>query len=91
MSKRNYDPKYIKHGFTSIEHKMEILPQCVVCLKTLCITAMKPGLLKHHMEKSIVIIIIVKFVNIAFCRFLGVTFEMVRPRFVNALQSYNQI
>ena len=69
MSKRNYDPKYIKHGFTSIEHKVEILPQCVVCLKTLCNAAVKPGLLKRHMERSIVII--VKFVNIAFCRFLG--------------------
>ena len=35
MSKRNYDPKYIKYGFSLIELIAEILPQCVVCLKTL--------------------------------------------------------
>ena len=52
MSKRNYDPKYIKYGFTSIEHNAEILPQCVVCLKTLCNAAMKPSLLKRHLEKN---------------------------------------
>ena len=52
MSKRNYDPKYIKHGFTLIEHKAEILPQCVVCLKTFCNAAMKPSLLKRHLERN---------------------------------------
>ena len=52
MSKRNYDPKYIKYGFTSIEHNAEILPQCVVCLKTLCNTAMKLSLLKRHLERN---------------------------------------
>ena len=52
MSKRNYDPKYMKYGFTSIEHNAEILPQCVVCLKTLCNAAMKPGLLKRHLERN---------------------------------------
>ena len=71
MSKRNYDPKYIKCGFTSIERKAKILPQSGICLKTHCNAAMKPSLLKRHMERSIVIVIIVKFINIAFCRFLG--------------------
>ena len=52
MSKRNYDPKYIKYGFTSIEHNAEILPQCVFCLKTLCNAAMKPSLLKRHLERN---------------------------------------
>ena len=52
MSKRNYDPKYIKYGFTSIEHDAEILPQCVVCLKMLCNAAMKPSLLKRHLERN---------------------------------------
>ena len=52
MSKRNYDPKDIKYGFTSIEHNAEILPQCVVCLKTLCNAAMKPSLLKRHLERN---------------------------------------
>ena len=51
MSKRNYDSKYIKCGFTSIEHNAEILP-CVVCLKTLCNAAMKPSLLKRHLERN---------------------------------------
>ena len=51
MSKRNYDQKYIKYCFTSIEHNAEILPQCV-CLKTLCNAAMKPSLLKHHLERN---------------------------------------
>ena len=52
MSKRNFDPKYIKYGFTSIEHNVEILPQCVVCLKALCNAAIKPSLLKRHLERN---------------------------------------
>ena len=52
MSKRNYDPKYIKYGFTFNEHNAEILPQCVVCLKTLYNAAMKPSLPKRHLERS---------------------------------------
>ena len=52
MSKRNYDPKYIMYGFTSIEHNAEILAQCVVSLKTLCNAAMKPSLLKRHLERN---------------------------------------
>ena len=52
MSKWNYDPKIIKYGFTSIEHNAEILPQCVVGVKTLCNAAMKPSLLKHHFERN---------------------------------------
>ena len=52
MLKRNYDTKYIKYRFTLIEHKAEILPQCVVCLKTLCNAAMKPSLLKRHLYRN---------------------------------------
>ena len=52
MSKRNYDLKYIKHGFTLVKDNAEILPQCVVCLKMLCNVAMKPRLLKHHLERN---------------------------------------
>ena len=53
MSKRNYELKYFKYSFTSIEHKEEISPQCcVVCLKTLCNAAMNPSLLKRHLEKN---------------------------------------
>ena len=46
------DTLYTKYGFTSIEHNAEILPQCVVCLKTLCNAAMKPSLLKRHLERN---------------------------------------
>ena len=52
MSKQNCDPKCIKYGFTSIEHKAEVLPQCVVCLKTLSNAAMKPTLLKRYLERN---------------------------------------
>ena len=52
MSKRNYDPKCIKYGFTSIEHKAEVLPQCVVCLKTLSSAAIRPTLLKRYLERN---------------------------------------
>ena len=52
ISKRNYDPKYIKYAFTSIEHNAEILPQSVICLKTFCNAAMKPSLLKRHLERN---------------------------------------
>ena len=52
MSKQNHDPKNIKYGFTSIERNAEILPQCVVCLKTLCNATMKLSLLKRHLERN---------------------------------------
>ena len=52
MFKRNYDLKYFKYGFTLIEHKAEILPQGVVCLKTRGNAALKPSLLKRHLERN---------------------------------------
>ena len=52
MSEQNYDPKCIKYDFTSIGHKAEVLPQCVVCLKTLCSAAMKPTLLKRYLKRN---------------------------------------
>ena len=52
MSKRKYDPEYIKYGFIAIEHGGECLPQCVLCMKTLSIAAMKPSLLKRHLESN---------------------------------------
>ena len=33
-----------------MEHKAKIPPHCVVCLKTSCNAAMKPSLLKRHLE-----------------------------------------
>ncbi|XP_078487698.1 zinc finger BED domain-containing protein 5-like [Ciona intestinalis] len=52
MSKRKYNPEYIKYGFISIKHQGEDLPQCVVCMKTLSNGAMKPSLLKRHLESN---------------------------------------
>ena len=42
----------LNHLVTMIEHNAEILSQCVVCLKTLCNAAMKPSLLKRHLETN---------------------------------------
>ena len=52
MSKRKYSPTYIKYGFIAIEHGGESLPQCVVCMKTLANSAMKPSLLKRHLDTN---------------------------------------
>lgn len=49
MPKRKYDPTCIKYGFIAID-RGEVLPQCVVCMKTLSNEAMKPSLLKLHFE-----------------------------------------
>ena len=49
MPKRKYCPTYIKCGFIAIEHGGESLPQCVVCMKTLSYSAMKPSLFKRHL------------------------------------------
>ena len=49
MSKRKYNPEYLKYGFISIEHRGEVLPQCVVCMKTLSNASMKPSLLQRHL------------------------------------------
>ena len=52
MSKRKYNEEYIKYGFVSVQHRGECLPQCVVCMKTLSNSAMKPSLLKRHLESN---------------------------------------
>ena len=52
MSKRKYNPEYIKYGFISMEHKGDYLPHCVLCMKTLSNAAMMPRLLKRHLESN---------------------------------------
>ena len=52
MSKRKYSPAFIKYGFIAIEHNGEVLPQCVVCIKTLANSAMKPSLLQRHLDTN---------------------------------------
>ena len=52
MSKRKYNTKRIKYGFVSAQPRGECLPQCVICMKTLSNSAMKPSLLKFHLESN---------------------------------------
>ena len=52
MSKRKYNTERIKYGFVSAQHRGECLPQCVICMKTLSNSAMKPSLLKRHLESN---------------------------------------
>ena len=49
MPKRKYCPTYIKNMFIAIGHGGESLPQCVICMKALSNSAMKPSLLKRHL------------------------------------------
>ena len=52
MSKRKYNTEYIKYGFLSVQHRGDCFSQCVICMKTLCNSAMKPRLLKRHLESN---------------------------------------
>ena len=52
MSKRKYNAEYIKYGFVSVRRRGECLPQCVMCIKTMSNSAMKPSLLKLYLESS---------------------------------------
>ena len=52
MSKRKYNTEYIKYGFVSVQHREECLLQCVICMKTLSNSAMKPSLLKRHLDSN---------------------------------------
>ena len=52
MSKRKYSPDYIKYGFIAIQHHGDSLPQCVICTKTLLNAALKPSLLRRHLESN---------------------------------------
>ena len=48
MPKQKYCPTYIKCGFIAIEHGGESLPQCVICMKALFYSAVKPSCFKRH-------------------------------------------
>ena len=52
MPKRKYSAVYIKYGFIAIEHNGEALPQCIVCMKTLANSVMKPSLLQRHLDTN---------------------------------------
>ena len=49
MPKRKCCPTHIKFGFIANERGGESLPQCVICMKTLSNSAMKPSLFKIHL------------------------------------------
>ena len=49
---RKYSPTYIKYGFIAVEHGGESQPQCIICMKTLANSAMKPSLLKRHLDSN---------------------------------------
>ena len=52
MPKQKYNAAYIQYGFIAIEHNGQALPQCVVCMKTLANSAMKPSLLQHYLDTN---------------------------------------
>ena len=49
-NKRKYDNSFIKCGFTSIINRGTVLPQCVICQKTLENEILKPSKLKLHLN-----------------------------------------
>ena len=49
MPKRKYCPAYITYEFIAIGDGGESLPHCVICMKTLSDSPMKPSLLKRHL------------------------------------------
>lgn len=52
MSKRKYDDNYINYGFIALENRNDVVPQCVICMKTLANSSMKPSLLKRHLQTN---------------------------------------
>ena len=48
--KRTYQDSYVNYGFSFLDNNGVQLPQCVLCLKTLSNSSMKPFLLKQHLE-----------------------------------------
>ena len=49
MPKRKYCPAYITYGFIAIGDEGESLPHCVIRMKTLSNSPIKPSLLKRHL------------------------------------------
>ena len=48
--KRTYLDSYLNVGFTSINERGDVKPQCVICYKVLAAEAMKPSKLKSHLD-----------------------------------------
>ena len=54
MSKRKFSTDYIKCGFIATIFNIvdNSLPQCMICMKALSNVALKPSLLKRHLESN---------------------------------------
>ncbi|XP_042222527.1 zinc finger BED domain-containing protein 5-like [Homarus americanus] len=50
MRKRTYQAEFLNYGFTEIENKGQMKPQCVVCLKVLTTESFKNNQLKKHLD-----------------------------------------
>ncbi|XP_068250240.1 protein FAM200B-like [Palaemon carinicauda] len=49
--KRTYQAEFLNYGFTEIEDKGQMKPQCVVCMKVLTTEYIKKNQLKKHLDK----------------------------------------
>ena len=47
---QKYSNEYIKFGFTLINENCMTKPQCVLCNAVLSVEAMKPSILKRHLN-----------------------------------------
>ena len=48
--KRKYLDEYIRFGFVSLQKGDTVVPQCVICCKTLSNDGMKPSRLERHLR-----------------------------------------
>ncbi|XP_068250780.1 protein FAM200C-like [Palaemon carinicauda] len=49
--KRTYQAEFLNYGFTEIEDKGQMKPQCVVCMKVLTAESFEKNQLKKHLDK----------------------------------------
>ena len=50
--KRKYKEDYLKYEFTCLQKDGEDIPQCVLCMKTLANSCLKPFQLKQHLNNA---------------------------------------
>ena len=51
-TKRPYVPDFIELGFTHIEDKGVVKPQCILCSAVLCNESLKKSKLQDHMKRK---------------------------------------
>ena len=52
MPKRQYNDQYINFGFVELKNRVESVPQCVMCMKTLSNVSMKRNLLQRYLQTN---------------------------------------